>query len=249
LFGFMILKVLVVAKGDLSTALGILKAAGPAPVLVGTLVSGLPTLAAVAGVLAVYAWRHDPGQTGRSGWEKVDAYWPLVASFLLGVFFAPGILFAASLAVAALAGPGLQRYRARPSRERRHDGRFLDTGLHILVAVLVAALAAVALYQMWLPHESLTLRASPTAQGHILVGSVLEESGDWMTVLVSGRRTLVRVRASTVENRVVCTRRQSYPVAEESVVHWLQSVEPTRRLLSFLSGAASACPKSGLGVP
>ena len=109
------------------------------------------------------------------------------------MFFAPGILFAASLAVAALAGPGLRRYRrGRIHRERRpHDDRFLDGALNILVAVLVAALAAVAFYQMWLPHESLTLKASPTAQEHILVGSVLEESGDWMTVLVSGRRTLV----------------------------------------------------------
>ena len=220
LFAFMILKVLVVAKGDLPTALGILKAAGPVPVLVGTLVSGLPTLAAVATVICAYWWDPTRARVARSGWGRVDASWPVAVSFLLGVAFAPIILFGGSLLTAVGAGPLRRTLRARRSgASPAHPGRksATDIGSHWVMAILVSALAAVALYQMWLPHEWLRIGAGQTNPRQILVGSVLEENSEWMTVLVSGQRTLVRLKSATVVGRALCDKLRSHPLLEDSL--------------------------------
>lgn len=53
-FGFVVLKVIWIARGDIPTALGVFNSAGLATVIVGGLLSALPLISAIALGLAVF---------------------------------------------------------------------------------------------------------------------------------------------------------------------------------------------------
>ncbi len=80
LFGFASLKVVVVSKGDIPTALAILQTAGPVSIIVGSLLSGLPLLALAILVAVVYRSVREESRRG-----YLLALAPLVAC----VFLAP----------------------------------------------------------------------------------------------------------------------------------------------------------------
>lgn len=225
LFGFMILKVLVVANLDLSVALGILRAVGPVPVLVGSLVSGFRAVA--PGVMAWYAGHPLARRSGLR--ERVDVYWPLATSLMLGVLFTPAIVFV-PLALAAVSGP-IRRYAAGRARGRAPRlNRPLALSFKLVIVLLVVFAAREALHEMWLPHERLTLETASSGEPS-LVGSVLEDNGNWMAVLKSGSRALVRVRASAVRSRALCSK-EDFP--------------STARYLG-LHATSPTCPKPAVG--
>jgi hypothetical protein len=62
-FGFLIVKVLLVAQGDIMTALAVISSAGTVTVIVGAILSALPIIAAVVFVVLLYG-------AGRGAWDR-----------------------------------------------------------------------------------------------------------------------------------------------------------------------------------
>ncbi len=218
LFVYLILKVLIVSRGDLVTSMGILKAAGPVPVLVGGIVSALPILSALGTGLLVYClaagtWPYGPtieeslSSSSSSLPEWLGAYGlslSLTASVFLSAFLAPLLLLGAVLiwAISAARFHVVESHRAKEPYLRQFggNGRARKEILLLISSALVLATVFMAMYGMWLPHESLQLGGEHKA----LIGSVLDESGKWITVLVSGKRTLAHVPVASVEERTPC---------------------------------------------
>jgi hypothetical protein len=197
-FVFLILKVMVVAKGDIPTALGILQTAGLVTIVVGALLSGLPLLAAAILIAQVYRAVDEPSRKA----------WMLTAPvLLLCIFLTPWTLLLASL----IAGAALVRTRNHKSR----------VALASIAIILVTGIAAwTVLYSVWLPHEMVTLK-----KGASTVGYVLDDNGNWISILRSGKRDIVRYREADVEKRILCVpaSRHLSQIARESTWYWLAS--------------------------
>jgi hypothetical protein len=194
LFAFVALKVIVVAKGDIPTALGIFQTTNPAVTVIGGLLSGLP-LGAVA-VLVTFGYR-------AAKESSLEGYALATAAAAACFFVTPWPILPASLVVATLGGYTMrhrQRLTGTQGKRWRRRGTLL-----ILIPCLVVFLFITyltiwrVLYDVWLPHEAVTLRS-----GRVEVGYVLSENADWISILRSGQRRLVLYRDAQVENRVEC---------------------------------------------
>ena len=55
------------------------------------------------------------------------------------------------------------------------------------------------MYDVWLPHEAITLQS-----GQIVVGYVLNDNGNWISILRTGQRQIVLYRETQVRTRAEC---------------------------------------------
>jgi hypothetical protein len=198
LFAFLALKVIVPAKGDIPTALGIFQTTSPVVTVIGAFLSALP-LGAVA-VLVIIGYR-----AAREA--SLEGFALAVAATLVCFFVTPWPVLAASLIAAPVAGYTM-RQRQRLRRIRR--ARWREWGMLLILIpcfVIFLYIAGVTtwrvLYDVWLPHEIVTLQS-----GRIEVGYVLSDNGNWVSILRSGERRLVHYREAQVEKQVLC---QLYP--------------------------------------
>ncbi|HYB88703.1 MAG TPA: hypothetical protein VEC76_17795 [Streptosporangiaceae bacterium] len=194
LFGFLALKVIVAAKGDIPTALGIFQTTNPAITAIGALMSGLP-LGAVA-FLIVVGYR----AAREASWE---GYVLAVIAALACFFVTPWPILAACLVVAPVAGYAM-RHRRRLTQAQ--GKRWQKRGTLLILIPCLAVFLYIAcvtswrvMYDVWLPHEAVTLQS-----GRVEVGYVLNDNGNWISILRSGQRRLVRYRETQVEKRVLC---------------------------------------------
>jgi hypothetical protein len=194
LFVFLTLKVIVPAKGDIPTALGIFQTTNPVVTVIGAFLSALP-LGAVA-VLAIIGYR-------AAKEASLEGFALAVAAMLVCFFVTPWPVLAATLVAAPVAGYTMrQRQRLMRTRVERWWKRGT---IIILIPCLVVFLyiAGVTtwrvLYDVWLPHEIVTLQS-----GRVEVGYVLSDNGNWVSILRSGERRLVHYREAQVERRVLC---------------------------------------------
>lgn len=209
-FGFVLFKVLVIARGDVPTALGILRTAGLTTVVVGGLLSGLPLLGLM--MLAVTTYRARVGF-----WQD----WTVFAvSLLVCLFLTPMGLTVIALFVGGVVRglvAALGRAQQRSSRQgqavRVRDLPPLRRLGFCLVAVVVAAVATIpaqqVLYAVWLPHEKITLVPPQRTKTGIVktrTGYVLEVSDGWLSLLESGTRKIWVLPGNRVEARTVCRR-------------------------------------------
>lgn len=205
---FLVLKVLVIAKGDVATALGVLRTAGLQTIVVGGLPAGLTVVVGVLLARTTYAWM-------AHGWSVPRAcVWS--GLLLLSFFLTPSLLMLVGLAPLALWLPRGVRHLSRtvhprpgPAAEQRsvdepksaHARRVLAP---LLVGVLLAYPLFEVLYAVWLPRETLqvtsqqdrgsaaaTIEAAPATR----TGYVLDDSGSWTSVLASGSRRIYRYRS------------------------------------------------------
>lgn len=219
-FGFVILKVLFVARGDLTTTLGIVKSAGSVQILVGTVVSGLPMLTAAFVLFAFYRFGASPSdehwtwlpaylRRGRGNW-RTDAPYLFLFAILVSGWFAPGILFASGIIVGALLGPMRRRINRRRSRDRGPEPQQVTTPwtsvlAHTGMVIAATPMVAVGLFQMWLPYEAVHFTSGDPRTTHVAVGSVIDDGGTWDTVLLTGSRALARIEDDAVFQRAICT--------------------------------------------
>jgi hypothetical protein len=232
LFAFLAVKVIVVAKGDIPTALGIFQATNPAVTVIGALLSGLP-LGAVA-VLVIVGYR-------AAEEVSLEGYALAVAAALACFYITPWPILAASLIVAPVAGYTM-RQRQRLARSQRK--RWLKRATLLILIPCLAIFLYVAgvtawrvLYDVWLPHEAVTLQS-----GQVEVGYVLSDNGDWISILRSGQRRIVVYRETQVVERVECQLHRHGLLAD--VTAW-QVLGPS----AFTAASGPDCPPAFKGNP
>ena len=224
---FLIFKGYVLAKGDLSTALGILQYAGLTNVLIAGLLSSLPILAAAMLAVTVYretrafrswVWRMVAPwfrpKIGAHGALPANDKWGLaltvtgLGAFVLAAAFTPWPYMAAAIGIGLVTGmwPGLDQRRDRSKIVR---GLIVVAVWGFWVVITLTAVYGVTemLATVWVPHETVTFARRPV-QGQPTrpeVGYVLaDDPGGWITILISGEHGIVRYRDSLVESITVC---------------------------------------------
>jgi hypothetical protein len=232
LFAFLILKVIVPAKGDIPTALAIFQTASLAVTVIGALLSALP-LVSVA-VLILFGYR-----AARNA--SLEGYALAAAAILLCFFVTPWPVLAASVIAGPIAGYTM-RQRQRLTRTR--GSRWLKLGTLLVLAPCLLVFVYVAgittwrvLYDVWLPHEILTFQS-----GRVEVGYVLNDNSNWLPILRSGERRLVRYREAQLEKRTLC---QLHPQGLLANLTAWQALGPH----SLTAVNQPACPHGFMGNP
>ncbi len=209
--GFVVLKCYVIARGDLTTALGILQYVGLATVVTASLLSSLPILTAAMLASAVSQMTSslvpEVFRASRIKKPKPPAFtWRLAAAmlgaFVLAAVFSPWTYLAAAALVGL--GIGVTRALGAPS---------LRTVVGWLAALVALPFVIVNLSAVWLPHEIVTFR--PSTHLSQQVGYVLSEDNGWITILITGRlheHTIIRVLDATVKTQTVCEREPGFSV-------------------------------------
>jgi hypothetical protein len=208
LFAFLALKTLVMAKGDVPTALAILQSAPLTLVVVGALLSAFPLVVLVFNAwVSFYIVTHP---------KELGGYAAFIVVLLISAVVSPwsayisGPIIGGLLYLACLAG-------SRNSKLKRVVLRWSAR----LVLLLVALHSIyVVMYAVWLPHEAVFSKGNPNPT----VGYVLDTGGGWTTVLVSGHRRIVLIPSDDVESRTVCVLNSSdsgvIPLPHQSDTLW-----------------------------
>lgn len=232
LFAFLILKVIVPAKGDIPTALAIFQTTSLAVTIIGALLSALPLLAVA--VLVVFGY-----QAARN--VSLQGHALAAAAALVSFFVTPWPLLAASAVVAPVAGYTM-RQRQRLAHTR--GSRWMKLGTLLILGPCLAVLTYIAglttwrvLYDVWLPHEVLTFRS-----GHVEVGYILNDNTSWIPILRSGERRLVRYPATQLDDRALCQLRTKGLLANKTA--W-QALGPH----TLTTVSQPACPHGFSGSP
>jgi hypothetical protein len=125
------------------------------------------------------------------------------AAALACCFVTPWPILAGTLIVAPVAGYSM-RQRQRLMRTPGKRWRKRATAVILVPCLVIFLYIAVVttwrvLYDVWLPHEAVALRS-----GRVEVGYVLNDNGNWVSILRSGQRRVVRYRETEVRKRVLC---------------------------------------------
>jgi hypothetical protein len=225
LFGFVIIRVLVVARGDVPMALAITSGVGVATVVVNTIVGSIQFLAfTTILVLSVLL------STGRiiEAWRLALAVAAIVILDLVVFFTADWFTFLASLSIPIFALIRRRRFSHRGSMLRdeaaplAHDRRRLSAlpgppastrnrirsavrhGLSVFLPIAVVVMFSVILIlavvsPVWLPAEILKIDNQSQVTGY-----VLNDQGDWYSILKDKPRSIVRVHKTRIKERTVC---------------------------------------------
>jgi hypothetical protein len=66
---------------------------------------------------------------------------------------------------------------------------------------------------MWLPSEEIGLNS-----GQVVVGFVLDDDGDWGSLLRDRDHTIMRIKTDTIETRMICQFRSTSPAVRASML-------------------------------
>jgi len=214
--GFVVLKCYVVARGDITTALGILQYVGPATVVTASLLSSLSILAAamLAAAVSQLTWSLVPKVVTAERIKPPDPpafTWHLAAALLGAFVLAAGFSPWTYLPAAAVIGLVIGVARAVGTPTRR-------TVVYWLAALVALPFATVNLYAVWLPHEIVTFTPGTLPRGATQeLGYVLSEDNGWITMLVTDhvqKHTIIRVPDAKVTTQVVCEREPNSGIFE-----------------------------------
>lgn len=183
-----VIKVLVAARLDVGTALGLVSAAGVANVVFGVVILLWPAFL-IGVTIGLWLWLVHEARQSKPVWA------------ILAVTSASGVAMFAFLpfivsAFIVLAGLAEWAYLWWSKKRGREAEPLLDTFGRVLYVVLATGL----LFSeaVWLPREIIT------AGGESYVGYVVEEEGAWTTILRDSDRLLLRVRDATIDSRQIC---------------------------------------------
>jgi hypothetical protein len=232
LFTFLVAKVVWVARGDVTTALGVYESAGLTTVIVGGLLSAMPLVA--AGVLGIAIF-------GLIVQSEVRVFGLVLLAAAGACFFLATLeimLIIVSLGV--IAGI-LAKY-----------GKF-TRGWAIVVALLffIVSLFLIVqpiMYAVWLPHETLVLN-----EGHNSpeVGYVLDNSNGWLSLLRTRSRRIVRIPSDLVTRRSLCHVKivaGSVRPFDNPITAW-QFVNSVGRRRPYSPSGTEVCPRGQSGAP
>lgn len=233
---FLVLKGYVLAKGDLTTAVGILQYAGITNVVIAGLLSSLPILAAAIFAFALYR----VSGTGQRTTVPLAAV--TVSAAVLCTAFTPWTIAAGSAAFGLIFGLGERVFS--PARTRRWVRKALGvvTGTLLLLWTVYALITI--LYTAWLPHEIVTFTKGPGNQPPAQVtGYVLTEGDGWITILTSIEHQIMRYPDGAVKSFTVCERvpHGGWSDISDATTVW-RLITQARLLDSLRPASNSPCP-------
>jgi hypothetical protein len=215
LFGFVVIKVVWIARGDIPTALGVFNSAGLATVIAGGLLSAFPLISAAVLGLAVFKLvRSQPFRKAFPFVKLPDkSIWVTGLAAAVGCFFlTPWPVMASGAIIGAVAGGVVlvaSKMELKP--KSRHRGIFgilaLSARIFGILALLAMSFILVLnplLYAVWLPHETLTLTKQSQQS---MTGYVLSDSNGWVSLLETGVRRIYWFPSQDVLARNLCQAR------------------------------------------
>jgi hypothetical protein len=227
LFGFILIKVVWMARGNIQTALGIFNSAGTVTVIVGGLLSAFPLVSAlVLGLVIFELARKFP-----SGVERI--VWLIGLAAAVGCFFlTPWPIAAVSVLLGTFSGLVMKI-------KKKVMQRIL---LSFLLLASIGLIVHPLLYSVWLPRELLTvpkLGSTKQMSRQDVAGYVLSDSNGWVSLLQTGQRTITRYRSEEVVARVLC---QGQTVPMPGAPRWYKSGDsPWETLFPRDSGPLPPC--------
>lgn len=203
-----IVKALVLAEGDLSTAT-ILLSDGISGVFLSAFIASLPFMALGAVTTTGFAFAQ--------AWREGVSTWPPVAVFLTAIALCLTVTpwWMALTAAAVVVTPVLMFSSGNVTTSINSAGW---TGLWFLalIGVLTGAITGqwITMGKMWIPAESILIQAASTDPAAApttdqMIGYVISEEGSYLTVLLEEDRHLVYVAADTVLERTRCQLEES----------------------------------------
>jgi hypothetical protein len=212
-FTIIIVKVMAVVRFDSTTALALVGAAGPISVIVGSIISSISALAPAVLLFSVAGFEEYRRQRGATWLEMNTSTVQLIALIVLGLllieaFMTSTKLFMANASFVALTVlTGLSKPMARGFKKRYERntsgvlGFITARGGYIVLVIGLAIGTAGSLLgsSMWLPAERISLTNQPTT-----IGYVLDDDGEWGTLLSSDDRTIRKVAVASILDRTVC---------------------------------------------
>jgi hypothetical protein len=220
LFGFLLLKVFSTASFNPSTALGLVNASGPVSVLMGTIAALLPTLS----VMALTYWVLVLPFTIRL--VKIQTNSRLSASYAGLIVIFVTLLLAALAAVTSafwlsalflllgLLGGRISYWRnpmRRQLKARANIPHYLLSSDESAIKLrrqtrsryiaIVAGLGLLTAFasDLWLPPEAVSLK-----DGSTFTAYVLNDGGQWTTLLRENDRTILKEKPTDVIERSLC---------------------------------------------
>jgi hypothetical protein len=188
-FVFVVVKVYRVAGSDSATAQAIVSSSGVPSVVLGALVSLLPSLVTLAAFLSALLLYYEVGRRSqRRLWWEV-----LVAGPLFGLLLLPWPS-AVVLFVILTAYVVARVWRAK--REKEVVDKTIPDWPALAFSILISTFITPT---MWLPPEVVSLVGEPEE-----VAYVLSSDSEWTTLLEDGSRRVIVVRTDDVESRTVC---------------------------------------------
>jgi hypothetical protein len=227
LFLFVAIKVLVISRFDTAVALGLVGSAGAVSVVLGSLLLLAPFVAIVFWGVSIWLLSHY--------WFVVkmrserNALLPMAAiAAVVAILLAPWALFAASILI------GLQGLHHSRIIQRRHlrwvEGHgatplpsrmtfyamIREEGILYLCLLSFVGLLIVLSPFVWMPAERVSIdiantsgtnpsSGSPKVKEVSTVGYVIEDEGEWSTLLVDADRSLLHVKTADLMTREICT--------------------------------------------
>lgn len=199
LFFFVSLKVLLVARFDLEAALGILRSSGAVSVALGTLITGAPGLSFVL-IFISAAWLVGSSETTPMI-TRVIAWTLALASFLTMIAVNRLVVLVLMMSLLGWSFFSVGRKAAGTTSQSSVAVAALSGAMLFLVAFFTM--------KTWLPPEIVV-----TVHGR-LSGYVLEDEGEWLTVLVEPERDVVSLRVRDVIDRQLCETSEEQPTLIE----------------------------------
>jgi hypothetical protein len=249
LFTFLAVKLIYVARGDITTALGVFNSAGLATVIVGGLLSSLPLVA--ASVLGITSFALTSTLIARTKWfrREVEFEWSIFlaafVAFIASFFLATWQIMIGTIGLGAVAG--LVSHWAKKYKRKRIRFIAIVAWVSIFVFAWLFILQPM-MIAVWLPHEELMLKkghASPE------VGYVLDDSNSWISLLRTRGRRIVRIPSDHVVRRSLCHIKVfagSEPLLNDPNTAWHNLASKTGGRL-YTPTETELCPSGQNGPP
>jgi hypothetical protein len=207
-FAIVILKSLVVTNFNSTSTLALVTTAGIAQVILGIVVSTLPYLSCLALLFlsrTASRLRHtgDAISAGAKSLMIVLAAALVVLAFVMVPW--PFLLLTGLTAI----------FLFLQADERSESTTGQSSRLQTVAFYVVAAIILLGLLNrwMWLPSEEIGLNS-----GQVVVGFVLDDDGDWGSLLRDRDHTIMRIKTDTIETRMICQFRSTSPAVRASML-------------------------------
>jgi hypothetical protein len=265
LFGFVIIKVIFMARGNVQIALGIFNSAGTTTVVAGGILSAFPLISALALGLSIFqlTWsfprtaahyrasgaQESPEPISEENKERqASRKWCAVKAWARDVKLTWLALLAATVACFFIT-PWLIAATSAILGILSGIAARMGNGIVRRISFLILLLASIylvlypLLYAVWLPHEILKVpkQACPK-QGdkQYVVGYVLSDSNGWISLLLSGQRNICRLKEEEVTARTLC---QANIVSMPRMTEWYKSGDtPEKVILPRATATLPPCP-------
>jgi hypothetical protein len=206
LAAFVIAKCYVIARGDVTTALGIVQYAGVASVAVAAVMSSLALLAAA--MLALACFRLVWPEFGEARANRRELLPVALVAFVFAAVLTPVWVVAGAILLGVLFGwshvyvDRLEDRKLQGLKTRRKRRAVLLIRLGIGVGSAYAVLAM--LYTVWLPNEIVKFNPGTSETSPVVAYVLAEDTSGSITLLESVSRQIVRHPDEDVMSHSVC---------------------------------------------